>query len=169
MIALVAACGDSGSHVDAAVDAPAAIGVIFINEVMASNTSACADPFGEFDDWVELYNASDADIDLGDYTVTDDLAIPSKARVPAGVVIAARGFKLLWFDDQVQGVDHLAFKLGANGEAFGLYAPTGDTVDSVTFGMQTTDVSLARVPDGSGPLATCSTPSCGAANHCGGS
>ena len=42
---LLAACsGDDGTP------------EITINEVMASNSTACADTFGEFDDWVELYN-----------------------------------------------------------------------------------------------------------------
>ena len=32
---------------------------VLINEVMASNTKTFADPQGDFDDWIELYNAGD--------------------------------------------------------------------------------------------------------------
>ena len=30
---------------------------VVINELLASNTKSAADPQGEFDDWIELYNA----------------------------------------------------------------------------------------------------------------
>ena len=39
---------------------------LFINEFMASNDSAFADEFGEYDDWVELYNGEDVPVWLGD-------------------------------------------------------------------------------------------------------
>ena len=37
---------------------------VFINEVMASNTKTLADPQGDFDDWIELFNAGDTPVDL---------------------------------------------------------------------------------------------------------
>lgn len=154
-----AACGGGGGATDAA-----AAGALVINEVMPSNTAACADGFGEFDDWVELYNPGAADLDLTGYTVTDDTAMPTRMTLPAGVVVPARGYKLLWCDDQVQGVDHLPFKLDAAGEQFAIYAPDGALIDSISFGMATTDASFARLPDGTGEFASCARPTCGAAN-----
>jgi len=154
-----AACGGGGGALDAST-----AGALVINEVMASNDAACADAFGEFDDWVELYNPGDADLELTGYTVTDDTAMPAKLTLPAGVVVPARGYKLLWCDDQVQGVDHLPFKLDAAGEQFAIYAPDGALIDSVAFGMATADTSFARLPDGAGEFASCAHPTCGAAN-----
>ena len=151
---------------DAAVlppDASSPLGVLFINEVMPSNAAACADPFGEFDDWVELYNAGATDLDLTGFTVTDDTTTPAKATL-TGVTVPAHGYKLLWCDGQVQGVDHLSFKLEAKGEQFAIYLPDGSLIDSITFGKATTDVSFARVPDGTGDFASCAHATCGAAN-----
>lgn len=165
----IAACGDSSETSDAGSDgATRAAGIIFINEVMPSNAAACADPFGEFDDWVELYNASDADFDLSGLTLSDDAADPKKSTIPAGVSVPAHGFKLLWLDDQVQGIDHFPFKLNAAGEEIAIYATDGSTIDSLTFGEATTDVSFARTPDGTGAFVTCATATCGASNTCGG-
>ena len=163
--AACAACGSSSSAADpdAAADGAAVTGLI-INEVMASNTSACADPFGEFDDWVELYNPGASDIDLGGFTVTDDTTQPTKATLSAGVIVPAHGRKVLWCDDQVQGTDHLPFKLSADGEQFAIYAADGTLIDSVTFGAATTDVAFARLPDGTGEFASCAHATCGAAN-----
>lgn len=159
----ITACGD-GDGGDGADAAPVAAGVLFINEVMPSNTAACADPFGEFDDWVELYNAGDTDLDLGGFYVTDDLQQPTKVILPEGLVVPAHGWKVLWADDQVQGLDHLSFKLEANGEDFAIAAPDGTQLDMISFGAATTDVSFARFPDGAGAMAACATSTCGGAN-----
>jgi len=159
---LLAAChGGSGSDVDAG---PVGLGTLFVNEVMPSNTAACADPFGEFDDWIELYNAGSTDLDLAGYYVSDDATQPMREALQTGVTVPAGGFKLLWADEQVQGVDHLQFKLEAKGEMFQIAAPDGTLIDSITFGMATTDVSFARLPDGTGDFASCSHPTCGASN-----
>jgi len=167
---LLAACGgdDAASAVDAATadatpDAATRV-ALYINEVMPSNTAACADSFGEYDDWVELYNAGASDVDLAGYYVTDDAAAPKKAPLAAGVTVPAHGYKVLWLDNQTQGVDHIAFKLDAAGEQFAIYAPDGTLIDSIMFGAATTDVSFARLPDGTGDFASCAHATCGAAN-----
>ncbi len=162
-VALVAlaACGENSAGPDAA---PVAAGTIFINEVMPSNTAACADPFGEFDDWIELYNAGDTDFALDGYTLSDDPIAPAKGALET-LVVPAQGYKVLWLDDQVEGLDHFAFKLDASGEQIALYAPDGSIVDQLMFGEATTDVSFARVPDG-GAFTTCAVSSCGATNGC---
>lgn len=165
LVAALAACGDSSdSASDAGDDEVRAAGIVFINEVMPSNTAACADPFGEYDDWAELYNSSDVDFDLAGYSVSDDATMPGKGPLQAGIVVPAHGYTVLWFDDQVQGVDHLPFKLDADGEEITLYAPDGSIVDTLAFGAATTDVSFARVPDGTGEFVSCATSTCGASN-----
>ncbi|MFT3697614.1 MAG: lamin tail domain-containing protein [Kofleriaceae bacterium] len=164
LFVLLAACGSSGSSVDAAPDGPPGVGVLFVNEVMPSNTTACADPFGEYDDWIELYNSSSADLDLTGYYVSDDPTQPMREQLQAGVTVPAGGFKLLWADEQVQGVDHLQFKLEAKGESFLISAPDGTLIDTITFGAATTDVSFARLPDGTGAFADCPHSTCGASN-----
>lgn len=172
---LLAACGDDDGAASTTIDAApvidatpvidaAATPALFINEVMASNKTSCADALGGYDDWVELYNAGATDLDLTGYYVTDDAAAPTKAQLPAGVVVPAHGYALLWADGEVQGPDHLSFKLAAEGEAFAIYAPDGTAIDSLTFGAATTDVSFARLPDGTGDFVSCAHPTCGAAN-----
>lgn len=159
----IAACGGSGG--DAGPDAPpSGVGVVFINEAMTSNTTAVADPFGEYDDWIELYNAGDVDIALDGFTLSDDATFPTKAPLSADVVVPAHGFKVIWCDDQVQGVDHVPFKLDTDGEQVALYAPGGAVVDSLTFGAVATDTSLARIPDGTGEFVTCTASTCGTSN-----
>ena len=58
--------------------------------------------------------------------------------------------KVLWADNQVeQGVLHLDFKLGRNGEEIGLAGyGAADYIDSLTYGEQYLNASSSRYPDG---------------------
>lgn len=174
LVALLGACGfDSDASPDAAtpggdasVDGtPSALGVLFLNEVMPSNTTTCGDIVGEFDDWIELYNSGATAIDLGGYSITDDPAKPKKATLAAGVTVPAHGFKLLWADDQIQGLDHVAFKLATAAESVTLFAPDGTQLDTYAWtSAALTDNSYARVPNGTGAFALTTTPTCGTTN-----
>ncbi|MHC4624932.1 MAG: Calx-beta domain-containing protein, partial [Planctomycetota bacterium] len=44
---------------------------LVINEFMASNASTIADPQGDFDDWMEIYNGSPIDINVGGMWLAD--------------------------------------------------------------------------------------------------
>ena len=61
---------------------------LVINELMAENDSFIQDNYGEYDDWLELYNASGATVDLGGMYLTDDLDDPSKWMIPPTVTAA---------------------------------------------------------------------------------
>ena len=127
---------------------------LLINEFMASNDFAAADEFGEYDDWIEIYNAGTETVDIGGYYITDDLSNPTQWRIPDtapdSTTVAPGGFLLLWADKQPeQGVRHINIKLGAGGEDIGLYLSDGvGVVDTLTYGKQTTDISYGRKEDG---------------------
>jgi hypothetical protein len=141
---------------------------LFINEWMASN-STLADPSdGAFEDWIELYNPNNTAVDLTGYMLTDNLADPrERFTIPNGWSIPANGFLLIWADDEFPlnpAQLHVNFKLDRLGENIGLFAPNGALLDSITFGVQTNNISQGRFPDGSSDLRffTKSTP--GASN-----
>jgi len=131
---------------------------VFINEWMADNSGALADPAdGDFEDWFELYNAGDETVDLGGYLLTDD---PSGGRwpIPSGTLLLAGGFLLVWADEEPgqnqagTGDIHADFRLGQAGEAIALYTPGNVLVDLVTFEAQSANASEGRWPDGGGSL-----------------
>jgi hypothetical protein len=140
---------------------------LFINEFLASNDSINRDETGAYEDWVELYNAGDAPLDVGGMYLTDDLGQPTKWRFPGGTTIPAGGFLLVWTDDDEQdGPLHTGFKLSKAGEEIGLFdrdSAANVLIDSVIFGPQATDVSTGRSPDGGENWTTCS-PTPGASN-----
>jgi spore coat protein CotH len=140
-------------------------GEVVINEFLASNGSF-PDPAGELDDWIELYNTTDHDIALGGLYLSDDPAAPNKWQFPDGTTIATDGYLLIWADEDLdqEGL-HAGFKLSSGGESVVFSNPDLSVVDSTSFGAQTIDVSMARIPNGTGPFVAADTPTPGAANE----
>jgi spore coat protein CotH len=125
---------------------------VVINEVMASNTRTIADPQGEFDDWIELRNITDAEVDLTGRYLSDEPNNPTKWKFPDGTKIPANGYLLVWADED--GLDtpglHASFKLSAEGEAIFLTdidANLNAVLDSLDYDLQTTDRSTGRAPE----------------------
>ena len=131
---------------------------------MAGNTTI-ADPCdSNFDDWLELYNASDVTIDLSGMYLADDTTM---YLIPGGVTIDAGGYLLFWTDDESgQGDTHTNFKLGKSGDDITLFDTDGTTVleSIIGFETQTDDVSYGRYPDGTNNWDFCSTPTPEATN-----
>ena len=63
--------------------APIVRGQVLISEFMANNGKTLADEDGAFSDWVEIWNSTNATINLGNYYLTDDVTIPNKWAFPA--------------------------------------------------------------------------------------
>ncbi len=128
---------------------------VLFNEWMPQNNGAVPDPAdSDFDDWFELYNADDTTIDLTGFYLTDDPARANRFVIPAGVSIPARGFLLVWADQETwqnstQRADlHVNFQLDSEGESLALLAPDDRLVDAIEFGVQTNQASQGRYPDG---------------------
>jgi spore coat protein CotH len=124
---------------------------LFINEFMASNQTTIADEFGEFDDWVEVYNGDSEEVWLGDKYLTDNLQNEDKWLMP-DVTLEPGDFILFWADDdEEQGPNHTNFKLSQNGEEIGIFdaESTGFfPLDTLSYGLQQTDISFGRSSDG---------------------
>ncbi|MFN0213088.1 MAG: CotH kinase family protein [Saprospiraceae bacterium] len=126
---------------------------VVINEVMASNTSTAVDEAGQYEDWIELHNLTDQDLDLSGYALSDNPANLRKWEFPTGTSIPAQGYLIVWADeDGDQGPLHTSFKLSASGETLSLVNPQTLFLDNISFDQQTTDKGYARLPNGTGPF-----------------
>jgi len=141
---------------------PATLLPVIINEWMADNAGpgGIPDPAdGLYQDWFELFNPNTNVVNLGGLHLTDVPSVPDKWRIPAGTFISARGFLLVWADNNTNqnsipggtNIDlHASFNLNNGGEAIGLFAADGITpISTVTFDSQFQNVSAGRFPDGS--------------------
>ncbi|RPH92378.1 T9SS C-terminal target domain-containing protein [candidate division KSB1 bacterium] len=123
---------------------------VVINEFLASNNSTVTDQDGEYDDWIELYNNSAADVPLLGYYLSDDGDDLTQWTLP-DTIISAHSYLIVWADeDEEQSGLHANFKISASGEALYLSNVSAAVIDEVSFGAQTADISYGRYPNGTG-------------------
>ncbi|MBN2166014.1 MAG: lamin tail domain-containing protein [Marinilabiliaceae bacterium] len=128
---------------------------LVINEIMAQNNSVILDNFYENDDWIEIYNKSDNQVNLNGLFISDDKENPVKYQIHEGIedlLVDPYGYEILWADnDTDQGALHLNFKLANEGESLRLYRNTGykmQLIDEIKFPQQKYGWSYGSIYDG---------------------
>lgn len=138
-----------------------------INELMARNDSAVVNPWGQYSDWLELYNPGTNSFDLTGMSLSVDQSIPGQWMFPTGTTIAAGGYLTIWCDGSRDATTNLQANLNAghslDGNSGGAYLfnTSGQVVDYVEYGSQLSNQSIGR---SSGNWRLLSSPTPGAAN-----
>ena len=146
-------------------------GKLVINEFLAFNDKTNTDEYGEFNDWIELYNGTYESINVGGMYISDDAQNKTKFQIPdtdsVKTTTPSRNYLLMWADnDTTQGILHLGFKLSGAGEAIILTDKDGITIiDSLTFLEQRTDFSMGRETDGAESWLQFANPTPGKRNN----
>ncbi len=127
---------------------------VLINEYSASNLNEFMDSFGRTEDWIELYNDSDQEVNLEGYHLTDKEGKPEKWEIPAGVVIGPKDYLLFHCsgrDLQVGDELHTNFKLSQtkSNEYVGFSDPSGNFIDLYKMELTLVENSRCRMTDGS--------------------
>ncbi len=121
-------------------------------------------------DAVELYNPTGAAVDIGSWYLTDDFNSPKKYRLPAGTVVPAGGYVVLYQSNSF-GIGPNAFSFGAKGDEVYLYS--GDEAGNLTgyvhgfdFGAQASGATFGRYVNSasSEQFPTQVSPTLGSAN-----
>jgi len=147
---------------------------LMINEFMASNDSHDVDGTGSFPDWIELYNTTAADINIGGWFMTDKITddVADWFQIPTGsneTVVPAGGWLVLFANKAPgDGPLYLDFKLSGGGETIGLAKPDETVMGSFIYEQQTADISMGLTPDGTATdLVFLVTATPGSANSAG--
>ena len=142
---------------------------IQINEYSASNLESYVDEFGKTEDWIELYNPTSEDIDLGGWFLSDKPYKATKFEIPANTIIPANGYLVfLCSGRNVVGTQniHTNFKLTqtTGRDTITLTDPNENIVEQHL--MQTTLVehSICRATDGSDEWVISINPTYGFSN-----
>ena len=126
-------------------------GGLVLNEIL-SNNHTLAEPDGTTPDWVEIFNATDAPIDLSDFSLTDDVTNPRRYVFPINTLLASQSHLRVLFDSATPvSATNAGFRLKSTGDSMYLFnAPAAGAglVDFLTYGLQAADYSLGRIPDG---------------------
>lgn len=151
-----------------AASAEESIGV-YLNEFMASNASTLVGPDGSYCDWIELYNTTGSEVDLSGFGISDSPTQPLKYKLPEGTKIPAYGVLLIYLTgrETPEGADKIEapFGLAAYAESVVLATPAGRILDQYDYARASTDISIARNPDGTGEWAPTSQPTPGYTNN----
>ncbi|MEZ5046495.1 MAG: CotH kinase family protein [Chitinophagaceae bacterium] len=144
---------------------------LVINEYSCSNTNTVTDSYGQYEDWVELYNNGASAVNITGYYLSDDPAVPLKWQVPATTPINANSKRMVFCSDRgvvaANGALHPSFKLTQaryNGEWFLLSDATGTLVDSVHLNRTQNGHSRGRTTDGAATFSVFTTPTPNASN-----
>ena len=148
---------------------------LVINEIMQSNVECIMDDIKEFpDSWVELYNPTDADINLKDYQISNKNKVKKAWQLPDKIV-AAKGFVIIYCDKEGKEDNrlHADFRLeSAKGCTLYLFKDKGaEPIDSLPYvddkplvKMPAPDVAFGRKTDGVDEWGYQLTPTPGKAN-----
>ncbi len=147
---------------------------VVINEVQASNNTTIADEDGDFEDWIELYNAGQDTVWLHGYGLSDDASRPWRWVFPQGMYIAPDAFLLIWASGKDRRATdaplHTNFTIRSQGEEVLLSSftiPEGSdspVIDMLEPTPIPTDYSFGRYPDGAADWRLFDTPTPGASN-----
>lgn len=124
-----------------------AINQLVISEVMASNDEQHMNAFGEFSDWVELYNGSDVDISLRNFGLTD--RVDTVKWLFPDVVIPAKGHLVVYLIGENREGLYANFRISANrNERIILKTSNGSVVDAVEVAQVERNHALIRQTNG---------------------
>ena len=131
--------------------------LVVINEIVASN-SLIADEYGQYDDYLEIYNNGTREVNIAGWYLSDTPANPTLHQIPATnpalTTIPAKGRLVIRADGEpAQGELHANFKLSKDGETVTLsrlnFLAELTVMDAVTFPYMEQNMSYSRIPDGS--------------------
>lgn len=104
---------------------------VMITEFVAVGNGSLRDEDGDTPDWIEIYNPTDAAVELAGYALTDDVGSLAKWVFP-NVVLGADEYLVVFASDKDRrdagGQLHTNFKLASGGEYLALVALDGATV-----------------------------------------
>lgn len=140
---------------------PRAAEVVRVNEFLASNGGGLADEDGDFSDWIEIFNAGTEPVNLDEWFLTDDPAMPTKWEFPT-VSIPAGGYLVVFASGKNRNLPklHTNFSLGEAGEYLALARPNGVKVTEFApaYPDQRRDVSYGYDAKGVPAFFTVPTP-----------
>ncbi len=127
---------------------------VMINEISGSNSIYVNDYF-ERDDWMELYNTTDEDIDIEGMYLSNDINNPllyqiSKGDTQVSTIIPAHGHIVIWCDKENNKTKlHAPFKISADGGELIITSKDKTWQNSLKYPAHNGDETVGRYPDGS--------------------
>jgi gliding motility-associated-like protein len=140
---------------------------VVINEYSCANVSTVADNYGEYNDWVELYNAGPAAVNLVGYYMSDKNSNLQQWAFPSGSIAPGAFLKVICSKRNIvaSGFFHTNFSLvQCKPEKIILSDGGGNIIDSVILRRNQEGHAWGRTTDGANTWSIFTTPTFGASN-----
>ena len=122
------------------------MGNVYISEIVASNNGIQEDDSGEYNDYIEIYNDNNQDINLKDYQLADS---ETKWTFP-DFIIKSHEYKIIYASSKNYcngSTCHTNFKLSTEKEVVSLIDLTGTVVSSVSYSKLSKNMSYSLYKD----------------------
>lgn len=140
-----------------------------VNEVSAANSIYIND-YQKKNDWVEIYNTTDEDIDIEGMYLSDNENKPYKYQISKGesnanTIVPAHGYILIWCDklDPISQL-HATFKLAAEGGVVMLSDKNQTWTDTLRYPAHNGDNTVGRYPNGTDSVYVMQEPTIAKSN-----
>lgn len=148
-----------------ALTEPSGDSPVVVTELMSTNRSTYPDENGQYYDYVEIHNRSDAAVNLAGWFLSDDAADPRKWRFP-DCTLEPGEYRVVFASKLDRREDpahlHTNFALSSEGEQLLLSNAQGRVMDRVDFDLLKANVAWSLNGDGS--WGSAAAPSPGRAN-----
>lgn len=119
---------------------------VIISEFVAANGNGLTDMDGDTSDWLELFNATQATVNLSGWCLTDDPRELRRWCFP-DVSLPAQGYLVVFASGKRQPAGagselHASFKLKASADYLGLVRPRGSIASEFAYPDQKQDVAF---------------------------
>ncbi len=127
---------------------------VVLNEIVGWNDESATDDDGDSPSWFEVFNASEQPANLKAWGASDDPRAPYRWIFPA-ISLAPHGYLRVFASGKDRASNpawlHTNFRIDPDGETLLLTRPDGTRGDTVAATRSRRDVSLGRMPNGTGP------------------
>ncbi|CAN5608788.1 hypothetical protein BH11BAC1_BH11BAC1_02520 [soil metagenome] len=143
---------------------------IVINEYSCSNMTQVIDDYGDYGDWIELYNTGAATVDISGYYLSDNPSNPTLWPIPAGTTITGNGYKRFWASGRNVSAGanyHTNFKLTQsknNPDYVVLANPAGTVIDYIQLTKTQLGHSYGRITNGNATWGIFTSPTSNSSN-----
>ncbi|MBI5540389.1 MAG: CotH kinase family protein [Bacteroidia bacterium] len=141
---------------------------VVINEYSCSNISIVADNYGNYEDWIEIYNQGTSAVSLAGYYLSDKPSNPTKWVFPAGVSISANSYLKVWCSGRnefLSGNIHTNFKLTQTmPESIVFSNPSVTILENILLNPAQKNHSRGRTTDGASTWSVFLNPTPGTTN-----
>ena len=107
----------------------------FINEISSNNKNKIKDSYGNYSDWIELYNSGKNEVNLSGFGLSNEFFIPFKWKFPNNTIISPGKYLIIFASDKKSNNKefHLNFELQKDGDSLFFSDSNGDLIEKKIF------------------------------------